>query len=89
MYELFGREMGAIKNITIDLFAGGFFENGDNDTLTLSDSSPRSYNGVGRKTWWWFMKNVEGNYLAPIGFWVYVDHTGTDPSKWKIIRASG
>ncbi|KAJ3331836.1 hypothetical protein HDU76_002084 [Blyttiomyces sp. JEL0837] len=85
LFKLFKNVMGTLEPFTKAVF-NGVFRNGDNDTLVVSDSSPRSFDGTTRQTWFWWMKNQYGYYLLPTGLNMLVDHSGTDVSKWKVLK---
>lgn len=78
--------MAPIADIQKDLFGSRSFQNLAEDTLTWSDSSPRSFDGTYRRTWLFWMIYDTGFYLLPVGFATYIDHSGSDPSKWYLIR---
>ncbi|KAJ3331834.1 hypothetical protein HDU76_002082 [Blyttiomyces sp. JEL0837] len=82
---LFGDVMAVLAPFTQEVMGGVFF-NQDNDTLIYSDSSPRSFDGTFRQTWFWWMKSVYGYYLAPVGLNMLVDHSGSDVSQWKVLK---
>jgi hypothetical protein len=42
--------------------------------------------GAFRRVWVTWRYNVAGSYILPINFYNYVDMSGTDESKWRILR---
>ncbi|KAF7971714.1 hypothetical protein HWV62_20073 [Athelia sp. TMB] len=57
-----------------------------NSTLTNGASGPFSFDGGFRRTWLSWRINTPGNFLHPVGFWMYIDFSGTDPGTWKLLK---
>ncbi|TFK32677.1 amine oxidase catalytic domain-containing protein [Crucibulum laeve] len=57
-----------------------------NDTLIAGSSAPFSFDGSFRRMWVTWRHNKPGPYLLPVGFYQYVDISGTDASQWKILK---
>ncbi|KAF8590695.1 amine oxidase catalytic domain-containing protein [Ramaria rubella] len=57
-----------------------------NDTLVAGASAPFGFDGSFRRMWISWRRNVPGPYLHPIGFFQYVEASGTDPSQWKMLK---
>ncbi|KAE9386715.1 amine oxidase catalytic domain-containing protein [Gymnopus androsaceus JB14] len=55
-------------------------------TLDAGASGPFSFDGKRRRTWLSWRKNLPGSFLHPVGFYLYVDISGTDPSLWKVLK---
>lgn len=65
---------------------GGVFHGKQNDTLISAGSGPMSFDGSFRRTWLSWSRNVAGSWLHPLGFYLYVDSSGTDSNKWKLLK---
>ncbi|KAG8928953.1 hypothetical protein FRC02_006181 [Tulasnella sp. 418] len=75
-----------LQDVTMDLF-GGVYTGSGNDTLTYSYQGPSSFDGNFRRFWLFFVGRGTGaQFLSPVGWFVYVDLSGTDPSKWFLKR---
>jgi hypothetical protein len=57
-----------------------------NDTMVGDVSAPFSYDGEFRRLWLIWRHNVAGSYLQVVGFFQYIDISGTDPSQWKVLK---
>lgn len=57
-----------------------------NSTLTNGASGPFSIDGGFRRTWLSWRINTPGNFLHPVGFWMYIDFSGTDSGTWKLLK---
>ena len=57
-----------------------------NDTLVGGATGPLSFDGSFRRGWINWRRNVPGPYLHPVGFFLYVDMTGTDSKEWKLLK---
>ncbi|CCM06294.1 uncharacterized protein FIBRA_08545 [Fibroporia radiculosa] len=77
--------MSDLAEVTQDLF-GGVALGLQNDTLVAGAVGPLSFDGSFRRTWINWRRNVPGMYLHPVGFFMYVDMSGTDPSQWKLLK---
>jgi len=51
-------------------------------------SGPFSFDGTFRRLWMTWRRNTAGSFLLPVNFYQYIDISGTDPSKWKILKVS-
>ena len=58
-----------------------------NDTLVAGANAPFSFDGSFRRMWISWKRNVPGSWLHPIGFYQYVETSGTDTSQWKVLKA--
>lgn len=56
------------------------------DTMVGDVSAPFSYDGEFRRLWLIWRHNVAGSYLQVVGFFQYIDISGTDPSQWKVLK---
>jgi len=56
------------------------------DTLVAGMSGPFSYDGSFRRMWMTWRQNKAGSFLLPVGFYQYVDMSGTDPGEWKVLK---
>ncbi|KAI0077065.1 amine oxidase catalytic domain-containing protein [Panus rudis PR-1116 ss-1] len=70
--------MRPLKDIVKELFG--------NTTLVAAANGPMSFDGSFRRTWVSWRRKVSGPWLHPVGFWQYVDVSGNDPSKWKVLK---
>ncbi|XP_029189389.2 amiloride-sensitive amine oxidase [copper-containing]-like [Acropora millepora] len=50
--------------------------------LTWSDSGPGEFGKRGK--WIWFLRDLQGNYVQPVGFELYLNTQGSDSTLWKI-----
>ena len=50
--------------------------------LTWTSSAPGEFGKRG--TWIWFMRDLQGIYVQPVGFEIYYNTQGSDVSLWKI-----
>ncbi|KAJ3554483.1 hypothetical protein NM688_g3086 [Phlebia brevispora] len=62
------------------------FLNDRNDTLLAAGSGPLSFDGSFRRTWISWRRKVAGSWLHPVGFYVYIDCSGTDENQWKVLK---
>ncbi|KAI5825435.1 amine oxidase catalytic domain-containing protein [Schizophyllum commune Tattone D] len=83
--ELLGRITPPLADAMLELF-NGTANGSPNDTLVASGSGPFSFDGEFRRMWISWRRNAPGPWLHPIGFWQYVDMSGTDPEQWKILK---
>ena len=65
-------------------YDGFTYHNCTDRCLTWTHSQPGALESGQHKTWIWFVRNLEGMYIQPVGFEVLFDCPGTDPSLWKI-----
>ncbi|KAH6879933.1 amine oxidase catalytic domain-containing protein [Coprinopsis sp. MPI-PUGE-AT-0042] len=56
------------------------------DTFQAGPTGPWSFDGSFRRIWITWRYNVAGSFILPINFYNYVDMSGTDESKWRILR---
>ncbi|KAJ3101107.1 hypothetical protein HDU97_001632 [Phlyctochytrium planicorne] len=87
MYDLVANTVGnplADAHVSQELF-GGEYRNNDNDTITWIDVSPHSFDGSKRRTWSYWVSQKDGLYIRPVGLQTLFDHSGPDPSKWKLV----
>ncbi|KIY73996.1 amine oxidase catalytic domain-containing protein [Cylindrobasidium torrendii FP15055 ss-10] len=75
----------AYEDALLDLF-GGVAKGLPNDTLIAGASAPFSFDGSFRRMWVNFKRNVAGPFLHPLGFFLYIDYSGTDPSLWSVLK---
>lgn len=80
--------MISLRSQAIDFkdLLGGVYHNKDNDTLLSAGSGPLSLDGSFRRTWVSWRRGVAGSWLHPVGFYLYVDCSGTDRNEWKILK---
>jgi primary-amine oxidase len=57
-----------------------------NDTMVGDVSAPFSFDGEFRRLWLIWRRNTPGSYLQVVGFFQYIDISGTDPSQWKTLK---
>ena len=50
--------------------------------LTWSESAPGELGKRGK--WIWFMRNLQGSYVQPVGFELYLNTQGNDALLWKV-----
>ncbi|KAK8847701.1 hypothetical protein IAR55_005560 [Kwoniella newhampshirensis] len=74
-----------LAEVTQDLF-GGVAIGQANDTLIAAGTAPFSYDGEWRRMWAGLKLNVPGHYLMPVDLYAYFDLSGTDTSKWHMVR---
>ncbi|KIY43143.1 amine oxidase catalytic domain-containing protein [Fistulina hepatica ATCC 64428] len=76
--------------VTVDDYSrelfGGSIRGLANDTLIAAVSAPFSFDGTFHRTWITWYKNAAGSWLLPVGFWQYVDMTGTDTATWRVLK---
>ncbi|KAH9832077.1 amine oxidase catalytic domain-containing protein [Rhodofomes roseus] len=77
--------MPKMAEATQELF-GGVALGLANDTLVGGAVGPLSFDGSFRRGWINWRRNVAGPYLHPVGFFLYVDMTGTDSNEWKLLK---
>ncbi|KAI0260015.1 copper amine oxidase [Gloeopeniophorella convolvens] len=77
--------MLGLADITEDLF-GGSARGLENDTLIAGMSGPFSFDGAWRRTWVTWRHAAPGAWLHPLGFYQYVDFSGTDPEQWRVLK---
>ncbi|KAI1798357.1 amine oxidase catalytic domain-containing protein [Ganoderma leucocontextum] len=77
--------MPSVAEATEDLF-GGVARGLPNDTIVGGMAAPFSFDGSFRRGWISWRRNVAGPWLHPVNFFMYVDATGTDPEKWKLLK---
>jgi primary-amine oxidase len=65
---------------------GGVAAGLPNDTLTGTVSAPFGFDGSFRRTWVSWEQLAPGSWLLPINFYQYIDMSGTDPSKWSVLK---
>lgn len=80
-----------LKNVTkhayrllYDSYDGYTFWNCTDRCLTWGLSAPSTFKANQRKQWIWFMRDVIGFYIHPVGFEVLLDTGGNDPSRWTV-----
>ena len=80
-----------LKNVTKYAFRllhesydGYTFWNCTDRCLTWGLSAPSTFKANQRKQWIWFMRNVIGYYIHPVGFEVLLDTGGNDLSSWTV-----
>jgi primary-amine oxidase len=71
-----------LNEVTLDLYGGVV---GDK-VLAVAGTGPMSYDGTWRRSWLQLRWDKPGGWLRPIDFYVYTDFTGTDPTKYKVLR---
>lgn len=71
-------------SLTQELFGASVF--GANRTLAVGTSAPFSFDGSFRRIWITWRHNVAGPFLHPVDFFQYVDVSGTDRTKWKVLK---
>ncbi|KAH6891557.1 copper amine oxidase [Coprinopsis sp. MPI-PUGE-AT-0042] len=72
-----------------DLFGGSAStptDPGDPLPLQAGPTGPWSFDGSSRRIWITWRYNVAGSFILPINLYNYVDMSGTDESKWRILR---
>ncbi|KAI0916381.1 hypothetical protein AcV5_003338 [Taiwanofungus camphoratus] len=79
------RVMHPLAEVTKELF-GGAALGLRNDTLVAGAVGPLSFDGSFRRAWINWRRNVPGTYLHPVGFFLYIDMSGTDPDKWELLK---
>ena len=65
-------------------YDGYTFYNCTDRCLTWTNSAPSTFKANQRKHWIWFMRDIPGYYLHPIGFEVLLDTGGNDVTRWKV-----
>ncbi|KAJ3036375.1 hypothetical protein HDV00_002791 [Rhizophlyctis rosea] len=76
-----------LAKVTKALFNATFYGKSDgSDTLTWQDVSPKSTDGSLRRSWIFFNRDSEGSYILPTGLYARVDHSGTNPFKWNVLK---
>ncbi|KAL9982197.1 hypothetical protein ACROYT_G011009 [Oculina patagonica] len=80
-----------LKNVTkhanrllYESYDGYTFWNCTDRCLTWGLSAPSTFKANQRKQWIWFMRNLIGFYIHPVGFEVLLDTGGNDPSRWTV-----
>ncbi|XP_022780848.1 amiloride-sensitive amine oxidase [copper-containing]-like [Stylophora pistillata] len=80
---------GIILNVTDQAFDllkesfDGYTYSGCTDRcLVWSESAPGESGH--RKKWIWFVRKLQGNYVHPVGFEIYLNTQGNDVSEWKV-----
>lgn len=75
---LMSKIMAPIEDIVKELFG--------NVTLVAAANGPMSFDGSFRRSWISWRRKVSGPWLHPVGFFQYVDISGPDPSKWRLLK---
>ncbi|THH32251.1 hypothetical protein EUX98_g1956 [Antrodiella citrinella] len=55
-------------------------------TLEVGASGPFGFDGSFRRMWITWKLSGPGNWLQPIGFYQYIDFSGSDESKYKVLK---
>ena len=71
-----------LRDLFYESFDGYTYDNCTDCCLTREYSSPGEF-GL-RKKWFFFKRDLPGNYLHPVGLSLYVDTRGSDVSRWKV-----
>ena len=71
-----------LRDLFYESFDGYTYDNCTDCCLTRDYSSPGEF-GL-RKKWFFFKRDLPGNYLHPVGLSLYVDTRGSDVSRWKV-----
>ncbi|OCH86254.1 amine oxidase catalytic domain-containing protein [Obba rivulosa] len=79
------RVMAPLAEATQELFDGVALGR-PNDTLVAAAIGPYSFDGAWRRAWIPLRRNVPGQWLHPVGFFLYVDFSGTDPAQWRLLK---
>jgi primary-amine oxidase len=78
--------MTSIADITEKLIGGVYYGSGDNrTTLSAGSDTPLSYDGTQAYRSIMFRYPTAVSYLTPTDFFLRLDVTGTDPSKYKLL----
>ncbi|WRT68805.1 uncharacterized protein IL334_005785 [Kwoniella shivajii] len=85
MGNLIASTFAPLSDLTMDLF-GGVAKGLANDTLIGAGTAPLSYDGSWRRMWVGLKLNVPGHYLFPVDMYTYYEMSGTDSSKWHVIK---
>ncbi|WWC69058.1 uncharacterized protein I206_102994 [Kwoniella pini CBS 10737] len=83
--NLIASTFAPLADLTMDLF-GGVAKGLANDTLIGAGTAPLSYDGSWRRMWVGLKLNVPGHYLFPIDLYTYYEMSGTDSSRWHVIK---
>ncbi|TCD63339.1 hypothetical protein EIP91_005658 [Steccherinum ochraceum] len=67
-----------LKDVIKDLFGS--------HTLEAGATGPFSFDGEFRRVWVNWKRSGPGNWIQPVGFYQYIECSGTDPSQWKILK---
>jgi len=80
-----------LKNVTKyayrllhESYDGYTFWNCTDRCLTWGLSAPSTFKANQRKQWIWFMRNVIGFYIHPVGFEVLLDTGGNEMASWTV-----
>ena len=71
-----------LRDLFYESFDGYTYDNCTDRCLTWDYSSLGEF-GL-RKKWFFFKRDLPGNYLHPVGLSLYVDTRGSDVSRWKV-----
>lgn len=74
-----------VKDLISESYDGyAFYGDCGDKCITYMYASPMGFTSDTRKTWFWLMRDLQGKYENPLNFDVYINHKGSDPSKWKV-----
>jgi len=74
-----------VKDLILESYDGySFYGDCGDKCITYMYASPMGFTSDTRKTWFWLMRDLPGKYENPLNFDVYIDHKGSDPSKWQV-----
>ncbi|KAL0565726.1 hypothetical protein V5O48_016298 [Marasmius crinis-equi] len=57
-----------------------------NATFGIAPTTPMSFDGSFRRHWISFTQQVAGWTIRPVALYAYIDMSGTDASKWRILK---
>ena len=72
------------RSILHESYDGYIYSGCTQRCLTWSYSAPGALEKGERKTWVWFLRDLQGMYLHPVGFEVYINTGGSDVSLWGV-----
>ena len=71
-----------VHDLLLESYDGYSYINCTNRCLTYSYSSPGEMGE--RKGWMFFVRDLPGSFIHPVGFEMYVNMQGSDASRWKV-----
>ena len=72
-----------IHKLLLESYDGYTYHNCTDRCLTWTDTQPAALQSGQHKIWIWFVRDIPGMYIHPVGLEVLFDCPGTDPALWK------
>lgn len=79
-------EMDKAFRLLNESYDGYCYRNCTNKSLEFRPQTPFGKTRAERTTWLQFTRDVEGGYLNPVDFQLFIEFAGSDVSQWKTTR---